>query len=95
MKEIKVRIWNDNKMDYECENLSVWHGILVPESDGIIMQFTGLKDCEGREIYEDDIIQILEQDPVVVSDIRCLYEYFTGGSADECKIIGNIYENSE
>ena len=56
-REIKVRCWNRGKMDYDCRDVTVWNGLLVAEGDGILMQFTGLRDRQGTEIYEGDIIR--------------------------------------
>lgn len=68
-REIKFRAFDDGKMIYEKnilfgrfyeDNLiarlaKFWHTI---RDDSHIMQFTGLKDKDGKEIYEDDIVKM-------------------------------------
>ena len=76
-------------------------------SNSPLMQFTGLKDINGREIYEGDVIRN--------HSLEYLNENFTakvifdegsfrawigrrdirGISGDSCEVIGNIYESPE
>ena len=71
-----------------------------------IMQFTGLKDRNGREIYEGDIYRVDAEDalcgtyPVVVDETHGMR--FMLGKSIVCKadaiygeVIGNVYENPE
>ena len=70
-----------------------------------IMQFTGLLDKQGVEIYEGDVIEDMEN-----KEYRYVVEFIGGGfhlkdfPADEysfeyetgqSEVIGNIYENPE
>ncbi len=75
--------------------------------DTIVMQFTGLTDRHGVEIYEGDVLSDLNRRFIVVWD-DAQARFFTriargikegqrsiGYCSTHCKIIGNIYENSE
>lgn len=70
-RPIKFRVWNGVMMIYptnvaiychQPDSFGWWSnetasGGSVPIPDrGVLMQFTGLKDSTGREIYENDII---------------------------------------
>lgn len=111
MREIKFRAWNKYKafmiydvdinsygqvIKYEC-------GQYAGSYDYPVMQYTGLKDKNGREIYEGDIVKYFRNEG---------YEFVTtrlGAHGIETQIgfypfieidghvevIGNIYENPE
>ena len=106
MREIKFRAWDPytKKMDYDCRDaLSFWNGIAVPEGDHIPLQFTGLKDKNGAEIYEGDILKIGPQAYPVVWDDKGTHgwkldtPHFGIGASQSTfyEVIGNIYENPE
>lgn len=60
-REIKFRIWNDydKKMIYWNELLknNLANIFTIPSYDKWLMQYTGLHDKNGKEIYEGDIVQ--------------------------------------
>ena len=63
-REIKFRIWNDydKKMIYWNELLKnkLANIFTMPSYNKWLMQYTGLHDKNGKEIYEGDIVEITE-----------------------------------
>lgn len=106
MREIKFRAW-----DKKGNKMWEWEEIKDKVNLGKIfssdwenwksMQYTGLKDKNGVEIYEGDIVKYWapQYKPDIISVIK--FDKKTGGwegfigDTKEYKIIGNIYENPE
>ena len=69
-----------------------------------LMQYTGLKDVNGREIYEGDVVKIIycESPLLVTYDSGMFLAEFTNGNVHYlgehyigCEVLGNFYENPE
>ena len=92
---------DNRKISLASEGWDVEHEGMLP---CILMQFTGLKDKNGKEIYEGDII-INKFNNIYGGEIHKEvvkynngYHFQNGGattSNQTIEIIGNIYENPE
>jgi len=107
MREIKFRAWipKSSEMVYEGWNGDIFYSkreIFAQGEDAEVMQYTGLKDKNGEEIYEGDI----EQDGgrIFYNESIAAFQIDYGGDVDIADmedvdkwmvVSGNIYESPE
>ena len=120
MREIKFRAWikkesrmtevgvlsqNGKSITVDDSDMDGTYNRHVGGNKFELMQFTGLKDKNGKEIYEGDIVNhIYHHQKAVIEWINCgLMMKYSDGLKDSMfaidmehiEIIGNIYENPE
>lgn len=94
--------WTENEKIITCNTSTTKHYSFQEgeqEDDFVLMQYTGLKDKNGKEIYEGDIVKMLvdslngEENVEVKWRKEGFWQYFNG--FDNCEVVGNIYSNPE
>jgi uncharacterized phage protein (TIGR01671 family) len=113
MREIKFRQWMSMRktptMFYDIGIMKEGHFIGPPSvnfSIDPLMQFTGLSDKNGKEIFEGDIVREEDKQELIftieIHPLRLIFVHKRGSryAADErsiknCEVIGNIYESPE
>ena len=105
-REIKFRAFDDGKMIYQNQTImtdnigKLWYFFKNIRKDVIVMEFTGIKDKTGKEIYEGDILKLANNET-----IKVIFKHgmFSGIRTNETnsistfywiysEVIGNIYE---
>jgi uncharacterized phage protein (TIGR01671 family) len=104
MRQFKFRAWHNNDMTYFFlgDSLVDDNEKIVDFRDLTVMQFTGLLDKNGKEIYEGDILKGELGVTGVVQWYKDGYEirisekmYSRFHIFGEYEVVSNIYENPE
>lgn len=117
MREIKFRAWAKDAANrpevmwnWDMYHVAISEWIGNSERGVVIMQYTGLHDKNGKEIYEGDILKMHHRLPSVADyysnqSVYWVDTHYIFGDApldgdlfqhgDNLEIIGNIYENPD
>lgn len=121
MREIKFRVWHKGKkIISEVFGIDILHKEIFFSNDDVdyceisdfkyieLMEYTGLKDKNNKEIYEGDILfesfgekyyKVVFENGSFRAEFEVDFEeyYFDliDVVAQNCEVVGNIYENPE
>ena len=100
MRELKFKCWNKKTKTMFLVFDLFTEQVLFNKSEDILMQYTGLKDKNGKEIYEGDILNWIDSGDVM--EVKWIdaswqvfgsFNNFSNHNWKNSEVIGNIYEN--
>jgi len=109
MREIKFRVWDGENMispdSIGRSGYAHWKSNSIPNFSNELMQYTGLRDKHGAEVYEGDWVRAYGGTGKIIflhamfawdcsEDVVYALDQLSKGEI-EFEVIGNIYENPE
>ena len=107
MREIKFRAWDiEMKVMLDWKDIEEqwrdegYHPAILSGDHYVPMQFTGLHDKNGKEIWEGDIVRHHMFHPTRIKDLHNFYDICRDikrydWKPESLEVIGNVYENPE
>lgn len=118
MRDFECRVWDkeDKKMIYDAQNTYDYgadgcpvqefsFGDLLKNDRYIVMWYTGVKDKNGKKIFQSDVVKDYfgHYETIEFGQSNCdccngVYGFYTDGDCmrrpENYEVVGNIYENS-
>ena len=112
--EIKFRVWShkDKKFWFHGEGRSLHYFVTSSREidcdllDVTMQIYTGLKDCDGKEIYQGDLVKAEKSNAYLKGVYEVIWDakrgrwaykgnsYQVGKSGNlKCRVVGNIFES--
>jgi len=103
MKELKFRVWEGDYMIYQgSPDLETLQSFIFHHGEKELMQYTGFRDCMGKDIYFGDIYyDKVRKDNREIDDLTVAYWMIENDKENKMnniqpiKIMGNVYQNKE